>query len=179
VGCDDNEGNDYAIWGRDGHTCRKRVCTCHTTVHRRAVRVDPPPTRGLTRLMRRRTQRTFTVITLLIALFFSQLWVAAYACTTTRHSTSTTQTVTAIASDGHADLRDHHTAAVCHAHCDNSAQPDHAEQPAPSPLAWIPLIWGGSTIPELAIQPRLPTQSEPILISAPPPPRILFQVFRT
>jgi hypothetical protein len=129
--------------------------------------------------MRRRTKRTFAVVTLLIALFFSQLWVAAYACTTTLHSTSTHQTVTADAPDGHGDLRDHHTAAVCHAHCDNSAQPDHAEQPAPSPLAWLPLIWGGSAIPELAILQHLPTQPEPILISAPPPPRILFQVFRT
>jgi hypothetical protein len=129
--------------------------------------------------MRRRTKRTFAVVMLLIALFFSQLWVAAYACTTTLHSTSTHQTVTGVAPDGHGDLRDHDTAAVCHAHCDNSAQPDRAEQPAPLPLAWLPLIWGSSTIPELAIQQHLPAQSEPILISAPPPPRILFQVFRT
>ncbi len=128
--------------------------------------------------MRREVKRTLTVITLLVALFFSQLWVAAYACTTANPLPSTTATATVTAFDGHSDLRDHHAAALCHAHCDNSAQPDHAQQPAPSPLVWIPLIWGASTIPALAIQPRLPTRSEPILLSAPPPPRILFQVFR-
>ncbi|AJZ56319.1 hypothetical protein [Paraburkholderia fungorum] len=128
--------------------------------------------------MRRQTRRTLTVITLLVALFFSQLWVAAYACATTQHLPSTGPAAAAMVADGHSDLRDHHAAAVCHAHCDNSAQPDHAEQPAPAPLAWIPLIWGNSTIPELAIKPRLPTRSEPVLLSAAPPPRILFQVFR-
>src|SRR5471032_5103 len=128
--------------------------------------------------MRREAKRTLTVITLLVALFFSQLWVAAYACTTTPalSSSSSTQAVTFF--DGHTDLRDHQLAAVCLAHCDNSAQPDHAQQPAPSPLVWTPLIWGASTIPALAIQPRSPTRPEPILLSASPPHRILFQVFR-
>jgi len=127
--------------------------------------------------MRREAKRTLTVITLLVALFFSQLWVAAYACTTTPAlSSSSIEAVTFF--DGHTDLRDHQVAAVCHAHCDNSAQPDHAQQPAPSPLVWTPLIWGASTIPALAIQPRSPTRPEPILLSASPPPRILFQVFR-
>jgi len=128
--------------------------------------------------MRREVKRTLTVITLLVALFFSQLWVAAYACTTANPLPSTTATATVTAFDGHSDLRDHHAAVVCHAHCDNSAQPDHAQQPAPSPLVWAPLIWGASTIPALAIQPRSPTRPEPILLSASPPPRILFQVFR-
>jgi hypothetical protein len=128
--------------------------------------------------MRRETKRTLTVITLLVALFFSQLWVAAYACTTTQPLLSTTATATLTVFNGHSDLRDHHAAAVCHAHCDNSAQPDHAQQPAPSPLVWTPLIWGASTIPALAIQPRSPTRPEPILLSSSPPPRILFQVFR-
>jgi hypothetical protein len=128
--------------------------------------------------MRREAKRTLTVITLLVALFFSQLWVAEYACTTTQPLLSTTATATLTVFNGHSDLRDHHAAAVCHAHCDNSAQPDHAQQPAPSPLVWTPLIWGASTIPALAIQPRSPTRPEPILLSSSPPPRILFQVFR-
>lgn len=128
--------------------------------------------------MRREANRTLTVITLLVALFFSQLWVAAYACTTTPALSSSSSTEAITFFDGHTDLRDHQVAAVFHAHCDNSAQPDHAQQPAPSPLVWIPLIWGASTIPALAIQPRSPTRPEPILLSASPPPRILFQVFR-
>ncbi|KLU20503.1 hypothetical protein EOS_41075 [Caballeronia mineralivorans PML1(12)] len=128
--------------------------------------------------MRREAKRTLTVITLLVALFFSQLWVAAYACTTTQVFPSTAATATTAVFNGHGDMQDHHVAAVCQAHCDNSAQPDHSHQPAPSPLVWIPLIWGASTIPALAIQPRSPTRPEPILRSASPPPRILFQVFR-
>jgi hypothetical protein len=128
--------------------------------------------------MRREAKRTLTVITLLVALFFSQVWVAAYACTTTPALSSSSSTEAVTFFDGHTDLRDHQVAAVCHAHCDNSAQPDHAQQPAPSPLVWIPLIWGASTIPALAIQPRSPTRPEPILLSASPPPRILFRVFR-
>jgi hypothetical protein len=129
------------------------------------------------RLMPRLTRRKLTVITLLIALFFSQLWVAVYACTIT-HPSSTVSTAPVTVFDGHSDLRDHHTAAACQAHCDNSAQPDHAQQPSPPPLVWTPLIWGASTIPALAIQPRSSTRPEPILLSASPPPRILFHVFR-
>ncbi len=129
-------------------------------------------------IMRRQARRTLIAITLLVALFFSQLWVAAYACATAPSVPATTSAVAAVVADGHHDLRDHHAAAVCHAHCDNSAQSDQAGQPAPAPLVWIPLVWGGSTIPELAIQPRSPARPEPVLLSAPPPPRILFQVFR-
>ncbi|WP_136896774.1 hypothetical protein [Trinickia terrae] len=116
---------------------------------------------------------------MLFALIFSQLWIAAYACADAVHAASPDPTVLAASASSHGDLGDHQTGAACHAHCDNSAQPDHAEQPAPSPLVWLPLIWGHSSIFALAIQPHLPARSEPILISAPPPPRILFQVFRT
>jgi hypothetical protein len=80
--------------------------------------------------MRREAKRTLTVITLLVALFFSQLWVAAYACTTTPALSSSSSTEAVTFFDGHTDLRDHQVAAVCQAHCDNSAQPDHAQQPA-------------------------------------------------
>ena len=130
--------------------------------------------------MRRPVTRAFTVVAVLFALIFSQLWIAAYACTDVVHAASpdATASITS-ASSHHADLRSHQTGLACHAHCDNSVQPDHAEPPAPSPLVWLPLIWGHSSIFALALQPHLPARSEPILISAPPPPRILFQVFRT
>lgn len=128
--------------------------------------------------MRRDATRTFCAVTLLVVVFFSQLWVAAYACAMTRHSTPTNQAVLAIASDGRGDLHDHQTAAVWHGHCDNPAQPGRVTRSKPSPLVWIPLIWGGSTIPALAVHPRLPTRQQPLLLSASPPARILFQVFR-
>ncbi|WP_407973390.1 hypothetical protein ACJ51O_38435 (plasmid) [Burkholderia pyrrocinia] len=129
--------------------------------------------------MCRQTRRTLTVITLLVALFFSQLWVAAYACTTTSQPAAAAMSSVSTASvDGHADLRDDHAAAVCHAHCDNSGQLDHAELSVPASHAWIPLIWGASAIPDLTIQSHWPTRPELVLLSASPPPRILFQVFR-
>ena len=129
--------------------------------------------------MRRPVTRVFTVVAVLFALIFSQLWIAAYACTDAPHVASPDSTVSITSASHHGDLRSHQTGAACHAHCDNSAQPDHANQPVPSPLVWLPLIWGHSSIFALAVQPHLLTSSEPILISAPPPPRILFQVFRT
>ncbi|WP_407973387.1 hypothetical protein ACJ51O_38420 (plasmid) [Burkholderia pyrrocinia] len=128
--------------------------------------------------MRRDAKRTLSAIALLVVLSFSQLWVAAYACATALHSTSTDPASMAVAYGAHGDLRNHHTAAVCQAHCDNWAQPGHGARPKPSPLVLIPLIWAAPTIPELALQPRMPTRPQPILLSAPPPPRILFQVFR-
>lgn len=128
--------------------------------------------------MRRDAKHTFCAVTLLVVVFFSQLWVAAYACAMTRHSTPTSQAVVAMASDGHVDLHDHQTAAVWHGHCDNPAQPGRVTRSKPSPLVWMPMIWGGSTIPALAIHPRFPTRSHPLLLTASLPARILFQVFR-
>jgi hypothetical protein len=129
--------------------------------------------------MRRPVIRAFTTVVVLFTLIFCQLWISAYACTTTDRPDSTGNPVSMIATGNHGDLRDHHTGLARHAHCDDNAQPGHAEQPTPSPLLWLPLIWGHSSIPALAIQPHFTAHSEPILISASPPPRILFQVFRT
>lgn len=128
--------------------------------------------------MRRPVKRAFTIVAVLFTLIFSQLWIAAYACTTAAHVASPDSTVSVTSASSHGDLRGYQTGVACHAHCDNSAQPDHADQPAPSPLVWLPLIWGHSSIFALARQPHLPAP-EPVLISVPPPPRILFQVFRT
>ena len=130
--------------------------------------------------MRRPIKRALTVVAVIFTLIFSQMWVSAYACTTaTGGAEASYSTVSPISSSNHGDLQDHHVGATCHAHCDNSAQPDHADQPAPSPLVWLPLIWGHSAIVALALQPNLLAHIEPRLVSAPPPSRILFQVFRT
>jgi hypothetical protein len=126
-----------------------------------------------TEAMRRPVKRAFTAVVMLVALVFSQMWLSAYACPVTSHSASMTAT------DSHGDLRNHHTDLTCHSHCNNHAQPDHAAQPAPTPLVLLPLIWGHSSIPALAIEPRLPPPPAPTLLSASPPSRILFQVFRT
>jgi hypothetical protein len=142
----------------------------HPTFNVRSVSIKP---------MRRPVIRAFTSVVVLFTLIFCQLWISAYACTTTGRPDSSGTSVSMIATSYHGDLRDHHTGLACHVHCDDSAQPSHAEQPAPSPLAWLPLIWGYSAIPALAIQPHFTARPKPILISAPPPPRILFQVFRT
>lgn len=129
--------------------------------------------------MRRPVIRVFTVVAVLFALIFSQLWIAAYACASVVNVASPDPAVLIVSASSHSDLGDHQTGVACHAHCDNSAQPDHAGQPTPPPLVWLPLIWGHSAVFALAIRPHLPARSEPILLSAPPPPRILFQVFRT
>jgi hypothetical protein len=129
--------------------------------------------------VRRPVKRAFTIVAMLFTLVFSQLWISAYACATAAPAPSSGLTVSVASATNHGDLRDHHTGMTCHAHCDNNAQPDHAEQLAPSPVVWLPLIWGHSSILALASQPHLLARSEPILISAPPPLRIQFQVFRT
>lgn len=129
--------------------------------------------------MRRPVQRAFTVVTVLFALIFSQLWISAYACATTAFPGASDLAVPVTSADSHSDLRDHRTGVACHAHCDNDAQPDHAEQPAPSPPVWLPMIWGHPAISALTDQLHLPARAKPILTSTPPPPRILFQVFRT
>jgi len=126
--------------------------------------------------------KLFTVVAVLFTLIFGQLWVSAYACTTAGQTAQFTQGIqdtAAMSPTDHGDLRDQHTAAGCHLHCNNQAQPDHAELPALSPAVWLPLAWGHSSILALAVQPDLPVHPEPILVSAPPAHRILFQVFRT
>ncbi|WP_175817708.1 hypothetical protein [Burkholderia diffusa] len=128
--------------------------------------------------MRRDAKRTLSAVALLVVLFFSQLWVAAYACATALRSIPTNPASMATVPNAHGDLRDPQAAAVCQAHCDNWAQPGHGARPKPSPLVLIPLIWAAPKIPELALQPRMPTRPQPNLLSTPPPPRVLFQVFR-
>ncbi|MFL9873014.1 hypothetical protein [Paraburkholderia megapolitana] len=124
--------------------------------------------------------KLFAVVTVLFTLIFSQLWVSAYACAVAGRAIPTDAGALAVMLTGsHADLQDPHTAASCHLHCNNSAQPDHANLPTVSPAVWLPLIWGHSSIVALAVRPDRPTHPEPILLSAPPPSRILFQVFRT
>jgi hypothetical protein len=134
---------------------------------------------SLSHPMRRPLIRALTSVVVLFTLIFSQLWISAYACTTVGSPASSGSHASMNATANHGDLRDAHAGSTCHAHCDNNAQPAHAEQPATSPQMWLPQIWGHSSIPALAIQRNLPVHSEPIPISAPPPPRILFQVFRT
>lgn len=123
--------------------------------------------------------RLFTIVAVLFALIFSQLWVSAYACTAVGQATQATPVATVTMSSAHGDLHDQHAAASCHLHCNNQAPPDHADLPTLSPAVWLPLAWGHSSILELAVRPDLPVHPEPILRSAPPPHRILFQVFRT
>src|SRR5260370_30760091 len=112
--------------------------------------------------MRHPAQRAFTIVAVLFALIFSQVWISVYACTTTAFPVASDLTVSATSADSHSDLRDHRTGVACHAHCDNSAQPDHAEQPAPSPPVWLPMIWGHSAIFALTDQLHLPARAEPI-----------------
>jgi hypothetical protein len=123
--------------------------------------------------------KLFTVVAVLFALIFGQLWVSAYACAATVGTMSTDSGAAAMAAGGHSDLKDQRTAASCHLHCNNQAQPDHADLPTLSPAVWLPLAWGHSSILERAVRPDQPSHPEPILLSAPPPHRILFQVFRT
>ncbi|MFM0737288.1 hypothetical protein PQQ51_08595 [Paraburkholderia xenovorans] len=123
--------------------------------------------------------KLFTAVAVLFTLIFSQLWVSAYACTAVGPTKQVVQDATVTLSANHLDLRDPHTAASCHLHCNNQAQPDHADLPTLSPAVWLPLAWGHSSILELAVRPERPSHPEPILLSAPPPHRILFQVFRT
>ncbi|MBB0014227.1 hypothetical protein D7191_40465 [Burkholderia cepacia] len=144
----------------------------------RAIAFNCPAHRSDT--MRRPVKRALVAIAVMFTLIFSQLWISAYACTTvTGDARGTSSMVSAIPANSHGDLQDHHVGVTCHAHCDNSAQPDHADQPVPAPLVWLPLIWGHSSILTLALQPDRPAHVEPLLVSAPPPSRILFQVFRT
>jgi hypothetical protein len=126
-----------------------------------------------------RRMKLFTVVAVLFALIFSQLWVSAYACAEATRTVTASQTATRMLTASHGDLQDQHRAATCHLHCNNQAQPDQADLPAVSPAIWLPLIWGHSSIFALAVRPDRPAHPEPILLSAPPPPRILFQVFRT
>ncbi|HVE06623.1 MAG TPA: hypothetical protein VNE00_05155 [Paraburkholderia sp.] len=123
--------------------------------------------------------KLFTVVAVLFALIFGQLWVSAYACTAVGQAIQSTQHTAAMQASVHGDLRDQHAAASCHLHCNNQAQPDHADLPTLSPAIWLPLAWGHSAVLALAARPDLPVHPEPILLSAPPAPRILFQVFRT
>jgi hypothetical protein len=123
--------------------------------------------------------KLFTVVAVLFALIFGQLWVSAYACAEVAQTVSASQATAAKLTASHGDLQDQHTAATCHLHCNNQAQPDHADLPALSPAVWLPLAWGHSSILALAVRPDRAAHPEPILLSAPPPHRILFQVFRT
>lgn len=123
--------------------------------------------------------RTLTAALLLVTLCLGQLRVASYACTSMQDLVSATTAASTTVPDPHEDLRAHYVAVVCHAHCDVAAQPAHPAQCKASPLALTLVIWGRSAIPELAILPQRPTHPEPILVSTPPPPRILFQVLRS
>jgi hypothetical protein len=123
--------------------------------------------------------KLFTVVAVLCALIFGQLWVSAYACAAAGGTIPTDSGAAVMTAGSHGDLQDQQTAASCHLHCNNQAQPDHADLPTLSPVVWLPLIWGHSSILALAVRPDRPDHPEPILLSAPPPHRILFQVFRT
>ncbi len=129
-------------------------------------------------MMRRQAKRTITAVMVIIALIFSQLWISAYACASTERLAPASPIISAAHANPHGDLSDYRVSALCNAHCNNTAQPDHADQPSPPPLVWLPVIWGYSAILTFAHQAQSSTRSEPILISAPPPARILFQVFR-
>jgi len=129
-------------------------------------------------MMRRQANRAITAVMVIIALIFSQLWISAYACATVHQSDSANPIISTALANPHSDMSDHHESAICKGHCDNTAQPAHADQPSPPPLVWLPVIWGHSAILAFAHQPQTPSRIEPILISAPPPTRILFQVFR-
>jgi hypothetical protein len=123
--------------------------------------------------------RLFTIVAVLFTLVSGQLWVSAYACAAPATTMSSELGATAMAAGNHNDLRGVPTAATCRLHCNNFAPPDHADLPTLSPAAWLPVIWGSSSILALAAQPQRPRHPEPILVSTPPPHRILFQVFRT
>ncbi len=123
--------------------------------------------------------KLFTFVAVLFALIFRQLGVSAYACAAAGQATPTDSGATVMLAGSHGDLQDQHTAASCHLHCNNQAQPDHVDLPTLSPAVWLPLMWGHSSILALAVVPDRPAHPEPILLSAPPPHRILFQVFRT
>ena len=123
--------------------------------------------------------KLFTIVAVLFTLIFSQLWVSAYACTVAGQTIPANQSATELSFATHGDLRDQETAATCHLHCNDQAQPDSADLPTLSPAVWLPLAWGQVSIFALAARPDRPAHPEPILLSAPPPHRILFQVFRT
>jgi hypothetical protein len=133
--------------------------------------------------MRRQAKRTLVVLIAIIALIASQFWVSAYACANTSNATTVSSTaVISVAPawlNGHDDLHDQHTANLCQAHCDNTAQPDHSPQSVPSPTVWLPQIWGLPSVQTCAVQASVPGHTESPLTAAFPPPRILFQVFRT
>ncbi|GAB7521330.1 hypothetical protein PBS_03130 [Paraburkholderia sp. 2C] len=113
-------------------------------------------------------------------LVFGQLWVSAYACAAPAATMSSDAgAMMTVAAGSHSDLRDAPAAAACHLHCNDFAQPDHADLPTLSPTVWLPVIWGSSSILALAGEPQRCPHPAPILVSAPPPHRILFQVFRT
>lgn len=126
-----------------------------------------------------RRVRLFTVVAVLFTLVFGQLWVSAYVCAAPTATMPSGSDATAMAAGNHSDLRGVPAGATCHLHCNNFAQPDHADLLTLSPAVWLPVIWGSSSILSLAARPQRPVHHEPILVSAPPPPRILFQVFRT
>jgi len=129
-------------------------------------------------MMRRQANRAIAAVIVIIALILSQLWISAYACATVQQPVSASPIISTALANPHSDMSDHHASAICNAHCDNTAQPAHADQPSPPPLVWLPVIWGYSAILAFANQPQTPNRLEPSLISAPPPARILFQVFR-
>jgi hypothetical protein len=129
--------------------------------------------------MRRQVKRTLVVLVAIIALIAGQFWVTAYACPNTNDNSASSSVVATASSSMHGDLHSKHTASLCQAHCDNAGQLDHAPQSTPSPAVWLPLIWGHSSVQACSAQEYVPGHTEPPLNAAFPPPRILFQVFRT
>ncbi len=129
--------------------------------------------------MRRQVKRTLVVLIAIIALIIGQLWVTAYACANANNVSPSGYAVTSASLNAHGDLHDQHTSNLCQAHCDNTGQLDHAPQSTPSPAVWLPLIWGHSSLQACAAHAYMPGHTEPPLHAAFPPPRILFQVFRT
>lgn len=141
--------------------------------------------------MRRQAKRTLVVLIAIIVLIASQLLGAVYACANTSAAgtngisstrvvfTSTVSMTSMTLLNVHGDLHDQHAANLCQAHCDISGQPDHSPQPTPSPVVWLPMVWGFLDFQRYAAQTYVPAHTESPLTAAFPPPRILFQVFRT
>lgn len=140
--------------------------------------------------MRRSFRRTITAVVVLLAVIFSQLSISTYACATIRDAVvrgaQTTSTARHLSHDDsvvsmqiHGDLSDGQHGALCHSHCDDSAQSSHADQTAPADIAWFPPIWAQPSVHFLASLRDVRVDRTPLLQVAPPPSRILFQVFRT
>lgn len=140
--------------------------------------------------MRRSAQRTLTALVVLIAMILSQLWITAYACerigalgadvtavSATRHERAQAYEVAAMPQ--HADLSSVGKGALCASHCDDSTRPAHTVHATPADVMWLPVVWGQPSVNLGSVIRAIHVRETPHLLSAPPPSRILFQVFRT